>query len=170
MGDNMAAGPEICIEGEFRIDAGGNWFHEGAPIGRREMVKLFARALIRDADGAYWLKTSVEKVPVMVEDAPFLAVELKVQGRAAAQALRFRTNIDSWVDLGPDHPLIVRVASAGPRPYVALAGGLEALVTRPVYYQLAALAVAGPEGTERPGVWSGGAFFPLTPGGLECSP
>jgi hypothetical protein len=169
MGDNMAVGPEICIEGEFRIDASGIWFHEGAPIGRREMVKLFARTLVRDDEGAYWLETPVEKVPVMVEDAPFLAVELEIQGRGAAQALRLRTNIDSWVDLGADHPLIVRAASAGPRPYVVLADGIEALVTRPVYYQLAGLAVAGPEGPEHPGVWSGGLFFPLTPGGQEAS-
>jgi len=165
IGDNMAAGPEICIEGEFRIDSKGTWFHEGAPIGRREMVKLFARVLVRDGEGAYWLETPVEKVPVMVEDAPFLAVELKVQGRAAAQALRFRTNIDRWVELGADHPLIVR---AGPRPYVKLAGGMEALVVRPVYYQLADLAVAGPAGTEHPGVWSGGRFFPLTPAAPEA--
>ena len=113
MGNNMAAGPEICIEGEFRIDASGIWFHEGAPIGRKEMVNLFARALVRDARGGYWLETPVEKVPVIVEDAPFLAVELQVQGRAAAQLLRLRTNIDSWVELGADHPLIATRATQG---------------------------------------------------------
>jgi hypothetical protein len=164
----MAAHPEICIEGEFCIDASGTWFHEGAPIGRREMVKLFARVLVRDGEGGYWLETPVEKVPVMVEDAPFLAVELEAQGLGATQDLRLRTNVDDWVDLGADHPLIVRAASTGPRPYVKLAGGIEALVARPVYYQLAALAVTGPEGAERPGVWSGGVFFPLTPGGPEA--
>ena len=161
----MAADPEICIQGEFRIDAKGTWIHEGKPIGRRELVKLFARVLVRDRKGAYWLETPAEKVPVMVEDAPFLAVELEVHGAAAAQALRLRTNIDRWVDLGADHPLIVR---PGPRPYVKLAGGMEALVARPVYYQLAELAVAGPEGTEQPGVWSGGRFFPLAPVGPEA--
>ena len=161
----MAAGPEICIQGEFRIDAKGIWFHEGKPIGRRELVKLFAAILVRDGEGAYWLETPVAKVPVMVEDAPFLAVELEIRGRAAAQVLRLRTNIDRWVDLGADHPLIVR---AGPRPYVRLAGGMEALVARPVYYELAELAVAGPEGTGHPGVWSGGRFFPLTPAGPEA--
>jgi hypothetical protein len=104
----------------------------------------------------------------LVEDAPFLAVELVVQGRAAAQALRLRTNIDRWVDLGPDHPLIVRAGPAGPRPYVKLMGGMEALVARSVYYQLAELAVAGPGDGESPGVWSGGRFFPLTPSGPEA--
>ena len=125
--------------------------------------------LVRDGQGAYWLETPVEKVPVTVEDAPFLAVELEVRDRGAAQTLSLRTNIDQWVDLGARHPLIVRVGPVGPRPYVGLAGGMEALVARPVYYQLAELAVVGPEGTEHPGVWSGGRFFSLTPSGSEAS-
>jgi len=163
----MAVDPEICIEGEFRIDAGGIWFHEGVPIGRREMMKLFAQVLVRDDKGDYWLETPAEKVPVMVEDAPFLAVELEIQCLGAAQVLRLRTNIDNWLDVGAAHPLMVRAASAGPRPYVRLTGGIEALVVRSVYYQMAALAVTGPKGTECPGVWSGGLFFPLTPGVSE---
>jgi hypothetical protein len=159
----LTLGPEICIEGEFHIDVGGNWFHDGAPIGRRNLVKLLARVLVRDGEGAYWLQTPVEKVPVTVEDVPFLAVELEVQGSTDAQVLRFRTNIDSWVELGAAHPLIVRMGEVGPRPYLVLADGLEALVARPVYYQLATLAVPGPRGEEPPGVWSGGRFFALSP-------
>ncbi len=166
----MTLDPEICIEGEFHIDAGGNWFHDGAPIGRRNLVKLFAQVLVRDGEGAYWLQTPAEKVPVTVEDVPFQAVELEVKGDTAAQVLRFRTNIDTWVDLGPDHPLIVRMAPAGPRPYLVLAGGLEALVARPVYYQLAELADGGPNGEEPLGVWSGGRFFSLSPSGPELRP
>lgn len=165
----MAVLPEICAEGVFRIDARGTWFHDGAPIGRREMVKLFARVLIRDDRGGYWLQTPVEKVPVIVADAPFVAVELEVSGRAADQILRVRTNIDSWVNIGAEHPLIVRAAPAGPRPYVDLGGGIEALVARPVYYQLAALAGPGSEAADGAGVWSGGAFFPLTPEGAEAA-
>ena len=166
----MTMDPEICVEGEFRIDAGGNWFHDGAPIGRLKLVKLFASVLVRDGAGAYWLKTPVEKVPVVVEDAPFIAVELDVRGRAADQVLRLRTNIDNWVELGARHPLVVRAGPAGPRPYVALTGGMEALVARPVYYQLAELVVAGPDGADILGVWSGGRFFSLTPSGREAQP
>ncbi len=158
--------PEICIAGAFRIDREGGWHHEGARIGRPEMVKLFAGVLRRDAEGAYWLETPVEKVPVEVEDAPFLAVELVVEGRGETQRLRLRTNLGDWVEIGPGHPLVVRETGAGPRPYVGLWDGLEARLTRPVYYQLANLAVPGPGGAE--GVFSAGRFFPLAAGSLEA--
>lgn len=165
----MAVSPDTCMDGAFRIDAGGTWFHDGVPIRRREMVKLFARVLVRDGRGDYWLQTPVEKIPVTVEDAPFLALELATRGQGAAQSLRLRTNVDCWVEIGPAHHLIVRATDSGPRPYVELADGIEALVTRPVYYQLADLAVPGPEGADRPGVWSGGMFFPLAPVPPEAS-
>lgn len=157
----MVNGPEICVAGEFRIDRDGIWHHEGGPIGRKEMVKLFASVLRRDENGAYWLQTPVEKVPVWVEDAPFLAVELEAEGAGPGRRLRVRTNLDDWVTLDAAHPLVLRESETGPRPYVIVAGGLEARVTRSVYYQLAELAETGPGGV--PGVRSAGCFFPLEP-------
>jgi hypothetical protein len=159
----MVNDPEICIAGEFRIDRDGTWFHEGGPIGRPEMVKLFASVLRRDENGDFWLETPVEKVPVRVEDAPFIAVELKREGGGREQRLKLRTNIGTWVTLGDDHPLILRRGDTGPRPYVALGDGLEARLSRPVYYQLAEWAEEGP--APDPGVWSQGRFFPLMPPG-----
>lgn len=161
--------PDGCIAGAFRIAADGTWFHEGAPIRREALVRLFASVLVRDADGAYWLETPAEKVPVRVDDAPFVAVELAAEGRGEARRLSFRTNAGRWVALGPEHPLAVRRGTRGPKPYLDLGGGLEALIARPVYYELAALAVPGPEGGGA-GVWSGGRFFPLDPAGEDGAP
>jgi len=162
----MVNDPEICIGGEFRIDRDGIWYHEGGPIGRPDMVKLFAGVLRRDENGDHWLQTPVEKVPVTVEDAPFIAVELAAEGSGKGRRLRLRTNIGDWLTVGEDHPLIVREGAAGPRPYVALADGLEARLSRPVYYQLADLAEPGPG--HGPGVWSAGCFFPLVAPGAEA--
>ena len=166
----MSVQTEICGAGEFVIKADGTWLHDNAPIGRAELVRLFAAVLVRDEAGAYWLQTPAEKVPVRVEDAPFIAVELACEGQGRRQLLRIRTNAGQWVDLGEDHPLIMRGTADRPRPYVRLGGGLEALVARPVYYQLAALADHGTDngadnrtddGAAEMGIWSGGCFFPL---------
>lgn len=165
----MAETPEICTGGAFRIAADGTWFHDGAPIPRPALVRLFAHTLQRDEDGAYWLVTPVEKVPVAVEDAPFVAVELCAEGEGREARLSLRTNIDTWVAVDRDHPLVVRGDASAPRPYVVLGGGLEALVARSVYYELASRAAPGPEGPSgalsgvRLGVWSAGVFFPLVP-------
>jgi hypothetical protein len=156
--------PAICGDIDFRIAADGTWYYHGSPIGRKELVRLFARALAREADGSFWLKTPVEKARIRVDDAPFLGVELAREGRDASQILRLRTNVDDWVVIGPEHPL--RMARGpeglGPKPYVAVRPGLNALLARPVYYELAGLAVTGPAASDSPmGVWSAGAFFAL---------
>ncbi len=157
----MAEAPEARAGGAFRIAADGTWFHDGAPIVRPALVRLFARALRREPDGAHWLVTPAERVPVEVEDAPFLAVELAVEGSGRSARLRLRTNVGDWVVLNRAHPLIVRGDPESPRPYLALGGGLEARLARPVYYELAARAEPGPDGV--PGVWSAGTPFPLVP-------
>ena len=170
MGHSMIVSPEICIEGEFSIAADGTWYHENAPIERAALVRLFATLLVRDAEGAYWLQTPAEKIHVAVADAPFLAVELSARGHGENQHLRLKTNMERWITLGDGHPLMVRGTEAAPRPYVALGGGLEALLARAVYYQLADLALIGTGAHEGdpgvpgvPGVWSQGRFFPLVP-------
>lgn len=155
--------PEICISGAFRIDRDGVWYHEGSAITRREMVKLFASVLMREADGSYWLKTPVEKVRVDVEDAPFVAVDLAVDGQGPNQRVRLQTNLGEWLDVGPDHPLLVRKTATGPRPYVVLSDGLEARISRAVYYELVELAMIGSDADA--GIWSQGRFFPLDPDG-----
>jgi hypothetical protein len=152
---------------DMRIAADGTWFYRGTPIARLPLVKLFASVLRREADGRYWLVTPAERGRVTVDDAPFVAVELTAEGQGREQNLIFRTNLDEIVTAGLEHPLRVETAADGePRPYIVVRPGgpvpLEALIARPVFYELVELAeqveIAG---ERRFGLWSGGAFFEL---------
>ncbi|OYU13856.1 MAG: hypothetical protein CFE37_13945 [Alphaproteobacteria bacterium PA4] len=154
--------PAHCGDSEMRIAADGTWFHQGSPIGRRELVKLFATILRREADGSHVLVTPYEKLDIAVDDAPFLAVEATSEGEGAERRLIFRLNTDDLVLAGPEHKLTITTAADGtPRPYLHVRAGLMALVNRPVFYQLADLALA--EGSEPLGLTSDGAFFPFLP-------
>lgn len=162
--------PEHCGEIAIRIARDGTWYHEGRPILRQRLVKLFASILRRDED-VYFLVTPVEKLAIEVEDAPFIAVEMTVHGAGREQVLVFRTNVDDRVMAGPEHPLRIETApgSEAPSPYVHVRDGLEALIARSVYYDLVELAEVRQIG-EAPwlGVWSAGTFFPLAEAeGLE---
>ncbi|WP_326524498.1 DUF1285 domain-containing protein [Sphingomonas sp.] len=149
--------PDHCGDSEMRIARDGTWFHQGSPIGRRDMVRKFATILRREADGGHVLVNPAEKLDIAVEDAPFVAVKMRAEGGRIA----FQTNVGDLVIAGPEHPLRFEAKDDGPHPYIRVRGGLEALVARPVYYELANLALAGDD--LPPGVWSDGAFFPLEP-------
>jgi hypothetical protein len=149
--------PTHCGDSEMRIARDGTWYHQGSPIGRQAMVRLFSTILRREPDGGFVLVTPVEKLDIVVDDAPFIAVELKAEGAN----LIFRLNTGDLVTAGPDHPLRFETHDEGPRPYLHVRGGLEALVARSVYYELAEIAIAGDDNP--PGLWSGGAFFALEP-------
>ena len=152
-----------CGDLHMRIARDGTWFYHGSPIARKPLVKLFASVLRREADGSYWLVTPVERGCVEVEDVPFTAVELAVRGSGQSQCLRFRTNLDEWVEAGPERPIRVMPGDerSGPRPYVLVRDGLEALILRPIFYELVAMAVSRTADTQEWGVWSQGTFFPL---------
>ena len=156
--------PPYCGDIGMSIKADGTWFYQGSPIGRAPLVKLFASILRRDADGRYYLVTPAEKVDVAVADAPFLAVEMQVDGVGSAQQLTFRTNVDDVVVCGPGRPLRFEIepGSGGLKPYLNVRGRLEALVARAVYYDLVELA-APRDGLppDRLGVWSGGVWCEL---------
>jgi hypothetical protein len=154
--------PERCGDSEMRIARDGTWFHQGSPIGRQAMVRLFSTILRREPDGRFVLVTPVEKLDIEVEEAPFVAVELKSEGEGRDRSLAFRLNTGDVVVAGPEHPLRFEGGEGGPHPYLRVRGGLDALVGRPAYYELADLALA--EASEPPGLWSGGAFFPMEPG------
>lgn len=164
-----AAGPRLPFCGDFqiRIARDGTWFYQGTPIGRKPLVKLFSTVLRREADGDYWLVTPFERGRIVVEDAPFVAVEVDAEGSGEAQRLVFRTNLDEIVTAGPEHPIRVaeRPATEGrpaePSPYLLVRPGLEALIARPVFYQLVERAVPDPEDPAALGLWSGGCFFRL---------
>ena len=164
--DQPPEGPALtsCGDFEIRIGRDGTWTYRNSEIGRKALVKLFSTVLRRDSDGDYWLVTPVERCRVAVEDAPFVAVELSVTGTGAGQTLRFRTNVDDWVEAGPNHPIRVALDpdSGEPRPYIQVRDRLEALILRPVYYELVELGVERAEPGRSPfGVWSKGAFFSL---------
>ena len=159
--------PTHCGDIDIVIRKDGLWFHEGTPIGREALVRLFSTVLRRDPDG-FHLVTPVEKMRITVEDAPFIAVRVDQVG----DTLRFLTNVGDEVEAGPENGIRVEVdpASGQPRPYLHVRRGLEALIARPVFYELVELAQerqtpAGPQ----LGVSSQGAWFPVGPVGVHLS-
>ncbi len=156
--------PPFCGDLDIRISRDGSWSYMGSTIQREALVKLFASVLRKDEDGRHYLVTPVEKVGITVEDAPFLAVEMHSVGEGRQQLLTLRTNVGDVVEVGDDHPLRfdTEPSSDGLKPYVLVRGRLEALLTRPLLYQLAELLTEEDgEGASRMGVWSAGTFFPL---------
>lgn len=157
--------PSHCGDSDMVIRADGQWLHGGTPIGRPALVKLFSTILRREPDGGYVLVTPVEKLAIRVEDAPFLAVEATSVGEGRDRRIAFRLSTDDIVLAGPDNRLRVETDAEGrPRPYLHVRGcpeqPLEALINRPVFYQLAELALVEQEACGGPlGLWSGGAFF-----------
>lgn len=147
---------------DIRIARDGTWFHEGGEIRREKLVRLFSTILRREDEGGYVLVTPVEKLTIEVEDAPFVAVEMKSEGEGERRALGFRLNTGDLVVAGPDHPLTLRDGRDGPLPYLHVRGGLEALIGRSAYYELVELAID--EASDPLGLWSGGMFFPLEAG------
>lgn len=147
--------PPNCGEIDILIRADGVWMHEGSPIGRKELVRLFSTVLRKDPDG-YCLVTPVEKLSIRVEDVPFRAVAVARQG----DDLVFVTDVGDKTIAGPEHPIRVEVAEGGePRPYVHVRGGLEARIERSVFYELVEVAERDASGAL--GVRSGGVWFEL---------
>jgi hypothetical protein len=142
---------------DIRIMADGRWFHEGGEIRRPAMVRLFSRILRREEDGSFVLVTPAERLTITVDDAPFVAVELKQEGQGEAGRLAVRLNTDEIVVIGADHPLTLRTGPAGLLPYVHVRGPMErpllARPTRALYHELALMADA------RAQVFSGGMGF-----------
>jgi len=158
--------PDFCGDLDMEIRQDGTWFYLGTPIGRMPLVQLFSSVLRKDADGRTYLVTPVEKVGIRVVDAPFVAVEMTVTGAGDDQVITFRTNVGDVVEAGPDHPMrfVDEDGTGGLKPYVLVRGRLEALVARPVMYEL----VDYGEDIEIDGVTmfavrSGGAVFPIMP-------
>jgi len=157
--------PAHCGDIDIVIRKDGTWFHEGTPIGREALVRLFSTVLRKDPDG-FHLVTPVEKMKITVEDAPFIATRVDHEGGA----LKFLTNVGDEVDAGPENEIRVEMdpATGEPRPYLHVRCGLEALIARPVFYELVELAQERdtPEGP-RLGVESNGAWFPVGPAGAH---
>lgn len=154
--------PDFCGDIDMRIASDGTWFYMGTPIGRPALVRLFSTILKREGE-AYFLVTPVEKVGITVDDAPFMGVELQTETQGNATRLRFRTNVDDWVDCDADHPLRFKATAAGGlTPYLHVRRDLWAKVTRPLYYDLVEMGEEQVvDGREMFGVSSAGVFFPM---------
>jgi uncharacterized protein len=147
--------PPFCGDIDMRIAADGTWFYMQTPIGRPALVKLFASVLKREAN-KYFLVTPVEKAGIVVEDAPFLAVEMQAQNQTGGRLLRFRTNVDDWIECGP--------GTGGLKPYLHVRRDLWARLTRPLFYDLVALGEERDVEDRRMfGVASQDSFFPMAP-------
>ena len=153
--------PTHCGNSEMRIARDGSWYHQGAPITRPAMVRLFSTVLRREPDGSHVLVTPVEKLVIEVEGTAFIALEMESEGAGENRRIALSLNSGDALVVGRDHPLTVTGDERGPRPRVHVRHGLEAALARPLYYELAEIALA--EGHNPPGVWSGGIFFSLVP-------
>jgi uncharacterized protein len=157
--------PPFCGDIDMRIRRDGVWFHEGTPIGRPGMVRLFSSILKREGD-RYFLVTPVEKVGIVVDDAPLLAVDFTATGAGTEQVLTFTTLTEDVAVAGPANPIRVSrdPVTDEPAPYVLIRANLEALIDRKSFYRLIDLGAQSlHEGESWFGIWSGGAFFPVIP-------
>ncbi len=158
--------PPFCGDLDIVIKRDGTWFYMGTPIGRMPLVRLFSTVLRKDADGRTYLVTPVEKIGITVEDAPFIAVEMNASTKDGEQVLTFRTNTGDVVEAGPDHPLRYEIVprNEGVKPYLLVRGRLEAVLARPVMYELIAHGEEYPvDGQLMFAVRSNGAVFPIMP-------
>ncbi|GEO99003.1 DUF1285 domain-containing protein [Methylobacterium haplocladii] len=155
--------PEHCGRIDIRIAADGTWFHEGTPIRRPALVRLFSTILRREADGSTVLVTPAERMTITVDDAPFVAVEMAVEGEGAGRRIGFRTNVDDLVPLDDAHPIrFEQDGSGGLKPYVKVRGGLWALLTRSLTYDLVELAEEREiDGRPWLGLAAAGGFHPI---------
>ncbi|WCS25864.1 DUF1285 domain-containing protein [Methylobacterium sp. NMS14P] len=157
--------PPYCGAIDIRIAADGTWFHNGSPIRREKLVKLFATILRREPDGRTVLVTPVESVGITVDDAAFVAVEMAVDGSGVDRRVSFRTNVDDLVSVDAEHALRFEEAPDGAlKPYLHVRRGLWALVTRALTYDLVDLAEERVvDGKPWLGLWAGGAFHTIAP-------
>lgn len=161
--------PELSGDMDMLIQRSGEWIHEGSPIQRHALVKLFSSILKKEGD-EYFLVTPVEKWRIQVEDVPFQVTAVDVKKEGERQALVFTTSVDDTVIAGPEHPIRVAFSGNGePSPYLLIRNGMEGLISRSVFYELAEIAEfeetiqqeIGDEKKAVPGVYSLGEFYPL---------
>lgn len=148
--------PAHCGTLDLVIKRDGRWVHEGSPMGRARMVKLFSSVLRREADDSYVLVTPAEKLTITVEDAPFAMVEARIEGVGEGRQLALRDTVGDWVAAGPEHPL--RLVSTGEafKPYILVRGRLEGLASRSVAQEIADCL-----DEDASGLWAGGVRFPV---------
>lgn len=151
--------PEHCGHSRMRIARDGTWYHDGSPIRREAMVRLFSTVLRREPDGRHMLVTPVEMLEIEVEGTAFRAIEMSSEGERDRRRIAVKLDSGDALIIGPEHPLRIVPDEHGPSPRILVRHGLEAELARPLYYELAEIALA--EEGRPPGVWSDGCFFAL---------
>lgn len=161
--------PPYCGDLDMRIAADGTWYYMKTPIGRPPLVKLFSSVLKRE-DGRYFLVTPVEKIGIVVDDAPFAAVEMRVEGEGRGRRISFRTQVDEWVEVGDEHPLRFEKEEGtdGVKPYIHVRRDLWARVSRALFHDLASIGeieAVEADGNRADwfGLFVGGRFYPMVP-------
>ena len=149
--------PPYCGHSGMKIARDGTWFHDGTPIGRPAMVRLFSTILRREPDGRHVLVTPAEMLEIEVETTAFRAIAMSSEGSGQSRRIGLTLDSGDALIVGAEHPLSA-AKDDGSAPRVLVRHGLEAELSRPVYYELAGIALA--EGAN--GVWSDGTFFPLS--------
>ncbi len=155
--------PPYCGDLDIRIAADGTWYYMRSPIGRLPLVKLFSSVLKRE-EGRFFLVTPVEKIGITVDDAPFTAVEMRVEGEGRERRLAFRTQVEDWIEVGEEHPVRFEkeAGTGGVKPYLHVRRDLWALVSRALFHDLASLGEVAPrEGRDWFGVFIAGRFYPM---------
>ena len=155
--------PSNCGHSEMRIARDGTWYHQGSPITRPAMVRLFSTVLRREPDGRHVLVTPVEKLEIDVEGTAFRATEMQTEGSGRDRSIAFKLDSGDVVIAGQSNRISVVQTESGPSPRLEVRHGLEAELSRAVYYELAEIALG--EGHDPFGIWSRGAFFVLDGGG-----
>jgi uncharacterized protein len=150
--------PANTGDSEMQILADGRWLHQGSDITRPAMIRAFA-SLLRCDNGQHYLVTPYEKLSIIVDDAPLVAVELLSEGSGTTRNMALRLNTDDLVILDTAHPLVMRYETEPPLPYINVRGALWAKLSRPVYYEMAEIALT--ENPSNPGLYSSGVFFPF---------
>jgi hypothetical protein len=151
--------PDHCGDSGMTIARDGTWLHNGSPIERPAMVRLFSTILRREPDGRHVLVTPVEKLTIEVEATAFRAVEMMNQGEGQSRRIGLKLDSGDALVVGAEHPIRLVPTETGPSPRVLVRHGLEAELSRAIYYELAEIALA--EGASPPGIWSDGHFFGL---------
>lgn len=151
--------PAHCGDSRMRIARDGTWYHDGRPIGRPAMVRLFSTILRREPDGSHVLVTPVEKLTIDVEGAAFRGIDMRSEGSGRNRRIWLGLDSGDALMIGRDHPLTIIETGSGISPRVSVRHGLEAELSRPIYYELAQIAID--ESADAAGVWSDGCFFPL---------
>ena len=155
--------PPFCGDLDIVIKRDGNWFHEGRPIKRKELVKLFS-SILKKEDDRYYLVTPAEKVGITVERCPFMIIGMDVRQQNGVQFIRFHTSSDEQIIADSEHHLALEKCGVAdfPHPVIHVRDGLTGLLSRAVFYRLAEIAVEHTvKQAPRLGVFSSGIFFPL---------